>query len=388
MPSVAQHTALDDWIGQTHIGDCRDLLPRMLAAGVSVQTCVTSPPYYGLRDYGTACWEGGDGDCDHLGTDTGIADSQCNSRCAKCRAVQVDRQIGREASPDEYVSHLVDVFRLVRQILHQDGTLWLNLGDSYANDEKWGGRTGGLHRKALHGSSLKRKKRRTGAKPKDLLGMPWRVAFALQSDGWWVRSEIIWQKPNAMPESVRDRPTKVHEHVFLLTTSAQYFYDAPAIYEPSSPESVARAGRARSQAHKWSDGPGHQTIARNSPVAGRRTAMRDVGIGANARPTKAVPNECFRANGGQAVYRNARSVWTIPTEPFRGAHFATFPQNLVRRCVLAGSRPGDIVLDPFAGSGTVRQVAIDLARRYVGCELNSTYVDLHRLRDTTLGLPL
>lgn len=286
---------MTDWLNKTHVGDCRALLPEMAAAGVRAQTCVTSPPYFGLRDYGVA------------------------------------QQIGLEPSPDDYVESLVDVFRLVRQALADDGTLWLNLGDSYANDGKWGGSSGGKHVAALHGKTgIGRGRKSTGAKPKDLLGIPWRVAFALQADGWWLRSDVVWHKPNPMPESVRDRPTKAHEYLFLLAKSERYFYDAEASKE--------------------------QAVG-GCPWEGSET-------------------------------RNRRTVWTIPTAPFAGAHFATFPRSLVEPCVLSTSKSGDVVLDPFMGSGTVAQVATDLGRAFIGCELNPKYVELHEMRRTTIGMPI
>jgi DNA modification methylase len=339
-----------DWMNKTHVGDCSELLKEMAADGVRVQTVVTSPPYWGLRDYG------------------------------------VSDQIGLEPTLAEWVARLVEVFRAVRDVLADDGTLWLNLGDSYSSSGRGGNpteETSGLEGgQASQRASMVRRSLATpeGIKPKELLGQPWRVAFALQADGWYLRSDIIWHKPNVMPESVEDRPTKAHEHLFLLSREPRYYYNAEAISEPSSPESHARAARGRSDSHKWADGgPGNQTIAKKSPVAGRR---RKTAAGNRY-------NESFDAAVTDLVaYRNARSVWTIPTEPFSGAHFATFPRNLVARCILAGSRPGDAVLDPFMGSGTVAQVATDLARSFVGCELNPKYVELHDMRRTTIGMAI
>jgi site-specific DNA-methyltransferase (cytosine-N4-specific) len=328
----------------------------MAAGGVRAQMVVTSPPYWGLRDYGM----------------TG--------------------QIGLEASLEEWLNSILEVMSAVRDVLADDGTLWLNLGDAYANDGKWGGETGGKQAYLPEETRRRngRERRVTGLKPKNMMGQPWRVAFALQDEGWYLRSDIIWHKPNVMPESIEDRPTKAHEYVFLFAKSDRYHYDAAAISEPASVESHARAARGRSDHHKWAGGgPGDQTIAKKTPVAGRK---RDVGIGANARPRKAVPNR-YNDSFDSAVtdvvaYRNARTVWTIPTQPFSGGHFATFPEDLVARCILAGSRPGDVVLDPFMGSGTVAKVATDLARSYIGCELNPAYVELHELRRTTIGMPI
>lgn len=311
---------MTDWLNKTHIGDCRALLPEMAAAGVRAQTCVTSPPYFGLRDYGVA------------------------------------GQMGLEASPAEYVEQLVKVFRAVRNVLANDGTLWLNLGDSYANDGKWGGHTGGKHVKALHASPIGRNKRYTGLKPKDLIGIPWRVALALQADGWWLRSDIIWSKPNPMPESVTDRPTKAHEYLFLLAKSERYYFDSESIKEPATD-----TGRINGI-----DGRDERAEARPPGSSARTLARIDY----------------------SALGRNKRTVWTVPTAPFKGAHFATFPRALIEPCILAGARAGDTVLDPFMGSGTTGQVATDLGRNFVGCELNPEYVELHDMRRTTIGMPI
>ena len=327
---------MSEWLDKTHVGDCRELLQAMAQDGLRVQTCVTSPPYFGLRDYGTAVWEGGRSECDHLqkrgdggsaiqAANPGSRDRQYHAVCSRCGARRIDRQIGLEPTPVEYVNELVCLFRQVRQLLTSDGTLWLNLGDCYAAKGKPGrnnlGRLSERHRGGgLKEDSIDRPDRTVpdGVKAKDLLGIPWMVAFALRDDGWHLRAEVIWHKPNAMPESVRDRPTKAHEHVFLLTVSPRYYYDAEAIYEPSREASIARAGRRRSPSHKWIEGPGLQTIAVNEPVAGREKKTRSVGVGANPRPRKAVPNALFGEDSdyesqSAGIYRNARSVWTIPT---------------------------------------------------------------------------
>lgn len=292
-------------------GDCIETL-RTLPDGAA-QCCVTSPPYYGLRDYG------------HAG------------------------QIGLEETPDAYVARLVDVFREVRRVLRDDGTLWLNLGDSYASDSKWGGSTGGKHVKALHGDAgAGRGKRCTGLKDKDLIGIPWMVAFALRADGWFLRSDIIWHKPNPMPESARDRPTKAHEYVFLLTKSARYFYDAAAIAEDAlQPEGEARITAQHKQA----------------------------AIGQNQTGS-------LGTNQGAAT-RNARTVWTIATQPYSGAHFATMPPDLAERCIKAGSKAGDTILDPFGGAGTTGLVADRLGRGAILCELNPAYAVLASERITS-----
>lgn len=299
-------------------GDCIEQM-RTLQDN-SVQCCVTSPPYFGLRDYG------------------------------------VDGQIGLEQTPDEYVKRLVDVFREVRRVLHNDGTLWLNLGDSYAAN-----RTYQVHNTlgAKEHTYSKGQRVPDGLKPKDLIGIPWRVAFALQSDGWYLRQDIIWHKPNPMPESVRDRCTKAHEYVFLLSKSERYFYDAEAIAEAS----IYAPGCGQEEAAKGSfNGKYSNSAARRNDEAFR--AIRET--------------------------RNKRSVWKIASEPYPEAHFATFPTELPRICILAGSRPGDTILDPFNGSGTTGQVALELGRRYIGCELNPEYVALtnKRLSKVTIGMPL
>jgi DNA modification methylase len=314
------------------LGDAVETLSRWADEGIKVQTCVTSPPYWGLRDYGH------------------------------------DGQIGLEDTPEAYVARMVEVFRQVRRVLADDGTLWLNLGDSYAAAR--GGTTppaetlaGGLNgwmpdgervnRDRKDGYNPSRNAHAIGLKHKDLVGIPWRVAFALQADGWWLRQDIIWHKPNPMPESVTDRCTKAHEYVFLLTKSARYFYDAEAIKEDTG----RIGGGARQFGATKQEGTMRQDIGR---------VFVDYGT------------------------RNKRSVWTISTKPFSGAHFAVMPEALVEPCILAGSRPGDIVLDPFMGSGTVASVALRLGRKYLGCELNSDYMQLQkeRIGGTTLGLGL
>lgn len=296
-------------------GDCRDVLRALPER--SIQCCVTSPPYFGLRDYG------------------------------------VTGQIGLEETPDAFVAQMVEVFREVRRVLRDDGTLWLNLGDSYANDGKWGGSTSGKHVSAVHGGTgIGRTKKTTGLKPKDLMMIPARVALALQADGWWLRSDIIWAKPNPMPESVSDRPTSSHEHVFLMTKSEQYFYDSDAIREPMAVASIAR-------------------LAQN--VEGQAGSARANGGAKTNGAMKAVGNT-------MSEDRNARNVWTIATRPFKGAHFATFPADLAERCVKAGTGPGDMVLDPFGGAGTTGLVANRLQRDAVLIELNPEYAALARAR--------
>jgi DNA modification methylase len=268
-------------------------------------------------------------------------------------------QMGLEPTPDEYVAQMVGVFREVRRVLKDDGTLWLNIGDSYGgattigrNDagRDIGGRGGN---RAGSGNPGRQGSRVVSCKPKDLVGIPWRVAFALQADGWWLRSDIIWAKPNPMPESVTDRPTKAHEYVFLLAKSERYFYDAGAI-----------ADRVR-----WKGG-GFVGGSSRAAAMGRKPSG----------------NEMPGAQPVAGELRNARTVWTIPSEPYGGAHFAVMPSALVSRCIMAGSRIGDAVLDPFFGSGTVGQVAESLGRKWFGCELNPAYAALIKERTAQTGL--
>ena len=302
------------------IGDCRDGMAELIAAGVRVQMCVTSPPYWGLRDYGVA------------------------------------GQLGLEPTIAEYVANMVGVFRLVRKLLADDGTLWLNLGDSYGGSGK--GPDGERSHITNRAAGVAKPYTDDIVKPKDLCGIPWRVAFALQADGWYLRSDIIWAKPNPMPESVTDRPTKAHEYLFLLAKRERYYYDAAAIAEPA-----ISAGGVRVQ-------PNH--------------------AGTQAQGIGCVPTGNQRP-GSVVEYgdtRNRRSVWTIATEAFPDAHFATFPQALVEPCIAAGSRVGDVVFDPFMGSGTVAQVAQDLGRHWLGCELSPEYARMIEKRTRQQGMLL
>jgi DNA modification methylase len=277
----------------------------------SVQTCITSPPYWGLRDYGN------------------------------------DGQLGLESTPNEYVANMVEVFREVRRVLADDGTLWLNLGDSFVGTGDKGDYQDPKHREGRSGQAKAINKNVEGLPSKNLVGIPWRVAFALQSDGWWLRQDIIWAKPNPMPEPVKDRCTKSHEYLFLLTKSARYYFNNEAIKEPSA---NLGATNIRFGGNKYgdSDDPKHATKSGNTYV--------DSGM------------------------RNKRDVWTINTKPFKGAHFAVMPEALVEPCILAGSKPDDLVLDPFAGSGTVGVVALRHGRNFVGTKLNREYAEIARQR--------
>ena len=334
------------------IGDVRKRLSEI--ADGSVRTCITSPPYFGLRDYGTGKWEGGLADCDHIAPPTGdpsvkgqrgkfSADGQYKNTCRKCGANRVDSQIGLEQTPDEYVANLVAVFTEIRRVLADDGTVWLNLGDSYAGSGK-GGQSAEMRSDGWQ-PEYANKGATYGLKAKDLIGIPWRVAFALQQDGWYLRQDIIWHKPNPMPEPAKDRCVKSHEYVFLLSKSPRYFFDYAAIKE----DGVIAAG-----------------------TKGAKESAERQGIkGINARPPE------YKVYDGK---RNKRSVWSINTKPFKGAHFAVMPEALVEPCVLAGSEIGDTVLDPFTGSGTVAVVALRHRRNFVGTELNPEYAAIARTR--------
>lgn len=270
-----------------HIGDCRDVMRQLITDGVKVQTCVTSPPYFGLRDYGHS------------------------------------QQLGLETSIDKYIANMVEVFNLVRDLLADDGTVWVNMGDSYTSGNRKSRDPGqskmhpaftGNHNRA----TTERAPTPKGLKAKDLIGVPWRLAFALQASGWHLRQDIIWHKPNPIPESVRDRCTKAHEYIFLLSKRKQYYFNQDAIREPAKSDKGSTA--------------------------------------------------------------NKRSVWTVTTKPYKGAHFATFPPALIEPCILAGARIGDIVLDPFFGSGTTGEVAQKLNRRWIGIEINEEYKALQENR--------
>jgi DNA modification methylase len=291
-------------------GNCIQTL-KGLPAG-SVQTCVSSPPYFGLRDYGTAQWEGGDPGCDHAQkrggngaaskkqtTSEGTQDYQYKDKCPKCGAIRIDEQIGMEATPELYIQHLVEVYREVWRVLKDDGAIWVNIGDSYAGS--WGAMSHDLDGKAKRtGANGKppTANKIDGIKPKDLIGIPWMLAFALRADGWYLRRDIIWSKSNPMPESVDDRPTTAHEYIFLLSKRPRYYYDNEAIKEPA----------------KY---PNDDRGARND-------SRRDVPL-ANSM------------NGTTGATRNKRSVWEVATKPYKEAHFATYPEDLIEPCVLAGT---------------------------------------------------
>jgi DNA modification methylase len=356
------------------IGDCIDMMRSLPDA--SVHTCVTSPPYFGLRDYG------------------------------------VDGQIGLEASPREFLDNLVQVFREVRRVLRDDGTLWVNMGDSYAGS--WGahGRddmglgVSSLSARQVAASARKQKAaNHQGCKPKDLMGMPWRLAFALQDDGWYLRQDIIWHKPNPMPESVRDRCTKAHEYLFLLSKGPKYYFDQEAIREPANLTGKGSANTFRGGAYV--QGATFDNSAGGSRTVSGNTVPRNNGVGwghgfdadpkprtvgskrnSFARETKYSEGEHgqtgqHRPGRPDIDYdqtRNKRSVWSVATNGFKGAHFATFPPELIRPCILAGAPRGGLVLDPFGGAGTTGLVAMQEGRQSILCELNPAYAALARKR--------
>lgn len=347
------------------VGDNRQTLRAL--PDQSIQIVITSPPYYGLRDYGTAVWVGGNEECSHTRDSkysestitghkvsgiAGIDDAIYKDVCPKCNAVRQDSQIGLETSPDDYVEQLCQVFDEVWRVLRNDGTLWLNLGDSYASfrDSKATPdtlRTGDGTKVATAANRNPNSLRKAGLKHKDLIGIPWRVALALQARGWYLRQDIIWAKPNPMPESVTDRCTKSHEYLFLLTKSPKYYFDNQAIKEPATTEPKARDKNAE----------GYQA---DYPKGDRFSAGERV----------------FGADG----MRNKRDVWTIGTSRYKEAHFATYPPELILPCILAGSKPNDLVLDPFSGSGTTGVVAMQNNRNYVGLELNPEYAFMSEKR--------
>jgi DNA modification methylase len=278
---------------------------------------------------------------------------------------------------------MVEVFREVKRLLKDDGTLWLNLGDSYATGTKADRQQStnpGVGANNLDAqNSVPRIGTPVGLKTKDLIGIPWRVAFALQSDGWYLRQDIIWHKPNPMPESVRDRCTKAHEYVFLLSKSERYYYDQEALKEPVAEDTDARYERGRSDGHKYADGgPGNQTIAKSFDHM-KKSGNKNKRWGANETTTRTDGSGIVETQRGipwEGSVRNKRSVWTITTKPYSGAHFAVMPADLVKPCIMAGCREGGVVLDPFSGSGTTAMVARDLSCRYVGIELNPEYVEI------------
>jgi DNA modification methylase len=356
-------------------GNALDVL-QTLPSG-SVHCCVTSPPYYGLRDYGTAQWEGGDEKCDHIekfskhGGERADRDQtsqifQAKTICQKCGAIRQDQQIGLEETPELYVEKLVEIFREVRRVLRDDGTLWLNLGDSYAGSMRGQGRGSVIEGFAVTSEKQLSNKgsfvqppdwKKIDLKSKDLIGIPWMVAFALRADGWYLRADIIWHKPNPMPESVRDRPTKSHEYIFLMSKSAKYYYDNEAIKEKS--------------------------IDKESLDGMRKRPLYIKGY-----PKEMGENNFHKLEGKVYPIRNIRSVWNVPTEPFKEAHFAVFPPKLIEPMIKAGCPEGGIILDPFAGSGTTGLVARNLGHNFILIELKPEYCEMARKRIEDMITPI
>jgi len=312
-------------MNKIEFGDCRETMRRWKDQGIKAQTCVTSPPYFGLRDYGH------------------------------------DGQLGLEETPEEYIKAMVEVFRCVWDVLEDDGTLWLNIGDSYCNSNGFARASPEYQREGRNNMPANDRKldklHEAGLKTKDLIGIPWMLAFALRADGWYLRQDIIWHKPNPMPESVQDRCTKAHEYIFLLSKSQKYYYDHEAIKEAAIHE-----GR----------------IVKASGTDAKNGAKGEFGTTAAG----------FTTHDTLVTDRNKRSVWTVTTKPYAGAHFAVFPSDLIEPCILAGAPVGGIVLDPFMGSGTTAQVAQNLGRQYIGCELNPAYMELQNIRTAQQSLVL
>lgn len=430
--------------------NCLDTLTRM--PDNYLDCVVTSPPYWGLRDYGLqpSIWGAQDGCLHEWGAFTTDPVHPVNRRCSKCgrfgvttrtegentvtkcdncnelltdsksstfgvnsgdekwiRSIEESRKtkmkqvnqgqhcvkcsawhgnLGLEPTPELYVQHIVKIFSEIKRALKPEGTVWLNLGDSYSGSHGTGGKPGDKqHTNAGSGSMNSRPEVPVGLKPKDLVGVPWAVAFALRSDGWYLRSDIIWHKPNPMPESVTDRPTKSHEYIFLLTKSAKYYYDMDAIREPASNNTHERQSRANINTKRQ---PTDKINAIRTPKAQRVPSGWDTGKGNHrgkiGRYPKIKNNPSFDAAMSKMPdTRNKRSVWTVTTKPFKEAHFATYPPDLIRPCILAGCPVGGIVYDPFMGSGTTAEVAILNKRKYIGSELNPEYIKLSEKR---LGL--
>ena len=335
------------------IGDCLEVLKTLPKN--HFDTVVTSPPYYGLRDYNTGTWVGGDPNCPHkrltkISKDTAtghanmydhgdvVGDAIYRQKCPICGAERQDSQIGLELTPQDYVRRLVEVFRGVRDTLKEDGTVWLNLGDTYHNYRADGFNVKQTLHKDKHDQpevSPNRANKIQGLKEKDLMGIPWRVAFALQEDGWYLRQDIIWHKPNPMPESVKDRCTKAHEYIFLLSKNSHYYFDHEAIQEEATYKDVMRGGS-----------------------------------------TNRYEQNNFGGDNKMYDTRNKRSVWTVNTKPYKEAHFAVFPTDLIEPCIKAGCPKDGHVLDPFGGSGTTGLVADRLNRNATIIELNKDYVEI------------
>jgi site-specific DNA-methyltransferase (adenine-specific) len=428
-------------------GDCREILPALEAG--SVQCCVSSPPYWGLRDYGTAQWEGGSVWCEHIQKVSPIVDGHFGDyisgettrgtrkynaisfreTCGKCGARRIDVQLGLESTPEEYIAKMVRVFREVRRVLRLDGTLWVNMGDSYNSElgKRKPEDKPGDKQSTNRGSCTTGSRNVPGLKPKDLCMMPARLAMALQADGWYLRSEIVWHKPNPMPESVTDRPTKAHEMIYLLAKNGgkpliwrardtgewsqepdlSQMIPQPRGWRPGDPDPDGNFHKGFRSGQYCNNQSFDNDSETGRPIIGKRSVWSDEPVprwkgfdyfyDAEAIRERSTEREVFgnsngktqlnddRHDGGRrdltiTEFRNKRSVWTIATQPYSEAHFATFPEEIPKLCILAGSKPGDTVLDPFAGSGTTGKVAIELGRKAILIELNPEYMRLARAR--------
>lgn len=403
---------INDIRNQILIGDCKEVLKEI--PDESINCCITSPPYYGLRDYGTGTWIGGDPNCPHRRvskysekTITGhhaeelagnVGDAIYKTVCPLCGAVREDKQIGLEETPEEYIAKLVQVFHEVKRVLKADGTLWVNIGDSY-----WGSGSRGYDftNKFSEASKLQQGSKGTinlsnmpklmgnqgEYKNKDLIGIPWMLAFALRADGWYLRQDIIWHKPNPMPESVKDRCTKSHEYFFLLSKSPHYYFDYEAIQEEANYDGrkdTVLKGSQKYNNDEYFPGGHKQTSASVPRERWKFKNLADKGQTPNTmheRRAEGLPDEVY-------AVRNKRDVWSVAVSATKEAHFATYPEKLIEPCILAGCPKGGIVLDPFFGSGTTGRVALGLGRDYVGIELNPEYVEIAERRTDEVQLTL
>ena len=374
-------------INKIYIGDNIESLRQL--EDNSVNCCITSPPYYGLRDYGTAKWVGGDPNCPHrevnpfgastnVGTHSkmkSVGEVAGNAHvykkvCKRCGAIREDLQVGLEETPEQYIERLVNIFREVKRILRDDGTLWVNIGDtynvsSYRKDEKSSGQGKQGTNKGSYENVVERATDRN-SKPKDMIGIPWMLAFALRNDGWYLRQDIIWHKPNPMPEPVKDRCVKSHEYIFLLSKKPHYYFDYEQIQEPANIQQVS--AQIRFGGNKYGDDGSSQF---------------DYYSGAEYTPKVKSDNQ-----DQQYAVRNKRDVWSVCPSTYKGSHFATFPEELIEPMILAGCPEDGVVLDPFMGSGTVGVVSKKNNRNWIGCELNPEYAQMaeKRINNTLTSL--
>jgi DNA modification methylase len=337
-------------INHCYLGDCIEVMNKLVKDGQKVQTIITSPPYYGLRDYG------------------------------------MDGQIGLEETPKQYIEKMVEVFTAAWDLLSDDGTLWLNIGDSYAGSS--GCSPGGSDKQKSNTGAINSNlpiKKAPGIKTKDLIGIPWMLAFALRDAGWYLRQDIIWAKPNPMPESVNDRCTKSHEYLFLLTKSSKYYFDNESIQEFATGFD-GRKDTTKKPTPKYMDGAYLGNGNAQSLSTSTKERWKYKNLGDKGQSTHSMHEKRLTEGDDLSPIRNKRSVWTIPTQSCTDAHFAVMPEALVEPCILAGSKIGDVVFDPFMGSGTVARVAQNLGRKWLGAELNPAYIDIQKNRTAQLGM--